>query len=141
MGIRQLSIFIENKKGRLAKIAKIISSAGIDIRAISVADTSGFGILRIIVDDPDRAKNVLQKSNIIVSVTDVIAVEIKDKSGEFYRVMSILSDNDIGVEYMYAFISREKNKAFIILKIENEDKAVEVLKNNDVCLLNKNQIQ
>ena len=141
MGIRQLSIFIENKKGRLAKIAKIISSAGIDIRATSVADTSGFGILRIIVDDPDRAKNVLQKSNIIVSVTDVIAVEIKDKSGEFYRVMSILSDNDIGVEYMYAFISREKNKAFIILKIENEDKAVEVLKDNDVCLLNKNQIQ
>ncbi len=141
MGIRQLSIFIENKKGRLAKIAKIISSAGIDIRAISVADTSGFGILRIIVDDPDRAKNVLQKSNIIVSVTDVIAVEIKDKPGEFYRVMSILSDNDIGVEYMYAFISREKNKAFIILKIENEDKAVEVLKDNDVCLLNKNQIQ
>ena len=97
--------------------------------------------MRIIVDDPDRAKNVLQKSNIIVSVTDVIAVEIKDKSGEFYRVMSILSDNDIGVEYMYAFISREKNKAFIILKIENEDKAVEVLKDNDVCLLNKNQIQ
>lgn len=141
MGIRQLSIFIENKKGRLAKIAKIISSAGIDIRAISVADTSGFGILRIIVDDPDRAKNVLQKSNIIVSVTNVIAVEIKDKPGEFYRVMSILSDNDIGVEYMYAFISREKNKAFIILKIENEDKAVEVLKDNDVCLLNKNQIQ
>lgn len=141
MGIRQLSIFIENKKGRLAKIAKIISSEGIDIRAISVADTSGFGILRIIVDDPDRAKNVLQKSNIIVSVTDVIAVEIKDKPGEFYRVMSILSDNDIGVEYMYAFISREKNKAFIILKIENEDKAVEVLKDNDVCLLNKNQIQ
>lgn len=141
MGIRQLSIFIENKKGRLTKIAKIISSAGIDIRAISVADTSGFGILRIIVDDPDRAKNVLQKSNIIVSVTDVIAVEIKDKPGEFYRVMSILSDNDIGVEYMYAFISREKNKAFIILKIENEDKAVEVLKDNDVCLLNKNQIQ
>ncbi len=141
MGIRQLSIFIENKKGRLTKIAKIISSAGIDIRAISVADTSGFGILRIIVDDPDRAKNVLQKSNIIVSVTNVIAVEIKDKPGEFYRVMSILSDNDIGVEYMYAFISREKNKAFIILKIENEDKAVEVLKDNDVCLLNKNQIQ
>ena len=141
MGIRQFSIFIENKKGRLAKIAKIISSAGIDIRAISVADTSGFGILRIIVDDPDRAKNVLQKSNIIVSVTNVIAVEIKDKPGEFYRVMSILSDNDIGVEYMYAFISREKNKAFIILKIENEDKAVEVLKDNDVCLLNKNQIQ
>ena len=141
MGIRQLSIFIENKKGRLTKIAQIISSAGIDIRAISVADTSGFGILRIIVDDPDRAKNVLQKSNIIVSVTDVIAVEIKDKPGEIYRVMSILSDNDIGVEYMYAFISREKNKAFIILKIENEDKAVEVLKDNDVCLLNKNQIQ
>ncbi len=141
MSIRQLSIFIENKPGRVAQVTEVIAKAKVDIRALSIADTSNFGILRLIVNKPDEAVDALKKANITVSITSVIAIGIDDSPGEFSNVARILADKGIEIEYMYAFIGRDKNRAFVILKVEEEDKASEVLKRNNVSILTTEQIQ
>lgn len=141
MSIRQLSIFIENKPGRVAQVTEVIAKAKVDIRALSIADTSNFGILRLIVNKPDEALDALKKANITVSITSVIAIGIDDSPGEFSNVARILADKGIEIEYMYAFIGRDKNRAFVILKVEQEDKASEVLKRNNVSILTTEQIQ
>ena len=140
MQIQQLSIFVENKSGRLAEITEILGTAGVDIRAISVADTSDFGILRLIVDKPKEAVEALRAANLTVSLTSVIAVGIDDKPGEFAKAMRVLADGEIGVEYMYAFISRDKGKAYVILRVLESDKAVECLKASGISLLNAEEI-
>ena len=140
MQIQQLSIFVENKSGRLAEITEILGQAGVDIRAISVADTSDFGILRLTVDKPKEAVEALRAANLTVSLTSVIAVGIDDKPGEFAKAMRVLADGEIGVEYMYAFISRDKGKAYVILRVLESDKAVECLKASGISLLNAEEI-
>ena len=140
MQIQQLSIFVENKSGRLAEITEILGQAGVDIRAISVADTSDFGILRLIVDKPKEAVEALRAANLTVSLPSVIAVGIDDKPGEFAKAMRVLADGEIGVEYMYAFISRDKGKAYVILRVLESDKAVECLKASGISLLNAEEI-
>ena len=140
MKIKQLSIFVENKAGRLAKITNTLAAANIDIRAISVADTTEFGILRLIVNDPERACEHLKKENITVSLTEVIAVGIDDTPGEFAKAMNVLADNGIAIEYVYAFISRDRGKAFVILRVDDNDRAVEVFKGADIEVLTSAQI-
>ncbi len=140
MQIQQLSIFVENKSGRLAEITEIIGKANVDIRAISVADTSDFGILRLIVDKPKEAVESLRAAGLTVSLTSVIAIGIDDKPGEFAKAMRVLADGDIGVEYMYAFISRDKGKAFVILRVLETEKAVECLEKNGITLLSAEDI-
>lgn len=140
MKIQQLSIFVENREGRLAQITEVLAEAQIDIRAISVADTSDFGILRVIVDDPEKAVKALKAAGMTVSLTDVIAIGVDDRPGEFSKAMRVLADHHITVEYMYAFISRDKGKAFVIIRVENDEKAVEVLKGEGVTLLNAEEI-
>ena len=140
MQIQQLSIFVENKSGRLAEITELIGKAGVDIRAISVADTSDFGILRLIVDKPREAVESLREAGLTVSLTSVIAIGIDDKPGEFAKAMRVLADGDIGVEYMYAFISRDKGKAFVILRVLETEKAVECLEKNGITLLSAEDI-
>ena len=140
MQIQQLSVFVENKSGRLAEITEIIGKAGVDIRAISVADTSDFGILRLIVDKPKEAVELLRAAGLTVSLTSVIAIGIDDKPGEFAKAMRVLADGNIGVEYMYAFISCDKGKAYVLLRVLETDKAVECLKQNGVTLLSAEEI-
>lgn len=138
--IEQLSVFVENTQGRMAEITQVIADANVDIRALSVADTSDFGILRLIVDKPDVATKALQQAGIMVSITEVIAVGIDDKPGAFSRVVSVISDAGINIEYMYAFISRSDNKAFIIIRVEDCNAGIESLKNADVTLLTADQV-
>lgn len=140
MSINQLSIFVENKAGRLANISEVLFEANVDIRAISIADTSDFGILRLIVDNPDKAVSALKNANIAVSVTSVIAIGINDKPGEFYKAIRLLADDGIGIEYMYAFISREENKAFVILRINEENRALGILQKNGISILTAEQL-
>lgn len=140
MQIQQLSIFVENKSGRLAEITEILGKAGVDIRAISVADTSDFGILRLIVDKPKAAVEALRASSMTVSLTSVIAVGIDDKPGEFAKAMRALADDEIGVEYMYAFISRDKGKAYVILRVLESEKAIESLKAHGIAILTAEEI-
>ena len=132
MLIKQLSIFVENKPGRLAFITEVIAEAGIDIRAISVADTTDFGILRLIVNKPDEACEALKAAGLTVTLTSVIAIGVSDKPGGFSVAMRLLADNDIAVEYMYAFISRENGKAIVILRVDNEDKARQILSDGGI---------
>ena len=105
MSIKQLSIFVENKKGSLVEIYETLSHAQVDIRAMSIADTQDFGILRLIVSDADKAAAALQQAHCIVSVTDVIGVAINDQAGSLAKVVRLLTDNDVNIEYMYVVIS------------------------------------
>lgn len=140
MLIKQLSVFVENKLGRMAEITALIGDAGVDIRALSIADTSDFGILRLIVDKPDAALEALKHAGVTVTLTDVIAVGIDDKPGAFAKAVKIMSDAGIGIEYMYAFISRSDSQAFVIMRIENLDKGIETMQKNGIKLLASDEI-
>lgn len=135
MTIKQLSIFVENKPGRLSEITEILEKNNIDIRALSIADTTNFGILRIIVDNPDKAQDALKDAGFTVSLTNVIAIGVDDRPGGLSRVMHCLFEASISVEYMYAFISKEEKSAYVILRVENNEKALEALRKNDVPIL------
>ena len=140
MQIKQLSIFVENKAGRLAEITAVLAEANVDIRAISIADTSDFGILRLIVDHPDEAVEALKKAGMTVSLTSVIAIGIHDRPGEFAKAMRILADEHIAIEYMYAFISRDKGKAFVILRVDDDQRAVSGLQDSGITILTAEEI-
>jgi hypothetical protein len=127
MLIKQLSIFVENKKGRLSAITDLLRKSGIDIRALSVADTKDFGILRLIVNDVEKAYSALKGGDCLVSLTDVIAVQIEDKPGGLADAMDLLYSAEISVEYMYAFISKCAGVASVILRVDDNKKAVDVL--------------
>ncbi|WRS28752.1 ACT domain-containing protein [Oscillospiraceae bacterium MB08-C2-2] len=140
MIIKQISVFVENKLGRLAQITDIIGKAGIDIRALSIADTSDFGILRVIVDRPDDAIKALKEAGMTVSLTDVIAVGIPDQPGAFSKAVQVMSDAEISIEYMYAFISRTDREAFVILRTEDIDGSVRVLEEKGIKLLHAEDV-
>lgn len=140
MFIKQLSIFVENKSGRLAEITAIIAQAGIDIRALSIADTTNFGILRLIVDKPDAAEKALKDAGLTVSLTNVIAIGIPDVPGGFAAAMKALADADIDVEYMYAFISRDQGRACVILRVGDNEGALGALKGGNIELLEESAI-
>ena len=135
MKVEQISVFLENKAGRLAEVAKILGDNGINIRALSLADTTDFGILRLIVNDRAKAKAVLKEAGFTVGITEVIAVEIEDRPGGLARVLQVLADNGINVEYMYAFVEKSGNKAVLIFKFENLDRAIEVLQKAGITIL------
>ena len=136
MQIQQISIFVENKSGRLAEITEALAAANVDIRAVSI----DFGILRLIVDKPKEAVEALKASGFTASLTSVIAMGIDDQPGEFAKALRVLADNKIGVEYMYAFISRERGKAFVILRVDESERAVEVLKAGNITILSAEEI-
>lgn len=140
MFIKQISIFVENKPGRLSAITKLLGQNDIDIRALSVADTKDFGILRLIVNKPDQACEALKKADCTVSITNVIAIGIKDDPGGLSEVMECLYGANISVEYMYAFISKSENQAYVILRVNNNDKAVEALKENNFKILTSQEV-
>ena len=129
MIIKQISIFIENKTGRIAEITNLLAKNEINLRALAVADTSNFGILRIIVEDAYRAEKILKDKDIPVSVTSVVSICIADKPGGLAEILKKLAEYNIGVEYMYAFVSKEIGKAYAIMRIEEDLRALEILKN------------
>lgn len=140
MLIKQISIFVENKPGRLCAVTKLLSENDIDIRALSVADTKDFGILRLIVNKPDKACEVLKAADCTVSLTNVIAIGIHDKPGGLADAMDCLYAANISVEYMYAFISKSEDQAYVILRVENNDKAVEALKEGNFTILKADEV-
>ena len=140
MDLKQLSIFVENKKGRLEEITGILAKEQIHIRAVSIADTTDYGILRLIVNKPDEALTALKNNGITVSITSVIAIAIDDKPGALYEAVKLLSNNDISVEYMYAFLNPTDDAACVILRVEDNEKASEVLKNGGIRLLELEEV-
>lgn len=135
MTIKQLSVFVENKPGRLSEITEILEKNQIDIRALSIADTTNFGILRIIVNNPDKAQDALKDAGFTVSLTNVIAIGVDDKPGGLARVVTYLASSGISVEYMYAFISKEEQSAYVIIRVEDNASAIKVLEANKVPIL------
>ncbi len=138
MTISQLSVFVENKQGSMSRIAEVLAEANIDIRALTIADTTDFGILRLIVRNTEEAKKVLQENNIVVSINQVIGIEVPDKVGGLARVLRILDDALVNIEYMYDFLSIREEKAYIIIRVENNQKTVDLLQKNGIrCIGNE----
>ena len=140
MKVEQISIFIENKSGRLAEVTGILGKTGINIRALSLADTSDFGILRLIVDDSKKALKVLREQRFTVSITDVIGIEVPDSPGGLTTILQILDQNNVNVEYMYAFAERSGKNAIIIFRFDNIDEAISALSNHGVKILPSERI-
>ena len=140
MKVEQISIFIENKSGRLAEVSGILGDAGVNIRALSLADTSDFGILRLIVDNSEKALKVLRQHNFTVSKTEVIGVEVPDSPGGLASILKILDNNDVNVEYMYAFVERSGDNAVIIFRFDDVDEAISALTRNGVKILKGEKI-
>ena len=140
MLVKQLSIFLENRSGRLEEITGILEKNNINIRALSLADTSDFGILRLIVNDPDKAEQVLKENLIAVSINSVVAVVVPDKPGGLHSILIPLRDAGINIEYMYAFLAKHKDDAVIIFRFENPESAIEVLQNAGVTLISSDEL-
>jgi hypothetical protein len=135
MLVKQISIFLENKSGRLAEVTKTLGSNDIDISALSIADTTDFGILRLIVNKPEKAERVLKESGFTVSCTSVIAIAVEDKPGGLASALEILEKESIGIEYMYAFVGKTSTDALVILRVEDPEKAVLSLSNKKIKVL------
>ena len=127
MTVKQISVFIENKPGRLAEFTKLLQKNEIDIRALSLADGEDFGILRIIVEDSYKAACVLKEENMVFSVTPVLAIEIADEPGSLGKVLELLGETGVNIQYTYAFITRKKDSAYMIMRVADNEKAIEVL--------------
>ena len=132
MTVKQISVFLENKPGRLAEFTDVLSKNGIDLRALSLAEAEDFGIVRIIVDDVYKTSTVLKEANYVFSITKVLAVAIPDEPGGLSKVIRVLGDSDVNVEYMYAFITRKKGLAYMIFRVEDNHKAVHVLQQSGI---------
>ncbi len=140
MRIKQISVFLENKKGRLLEATEALAKAGINIRALSIADTSEFGILRLIVPDPSKARQVLETGNFTVRENDVIAVGVADSPGGLSGILKILNDAGINVEYAYAFVQKSGEKAVVVLRIEDPDAGSKALMEKGVTLLSSDDV-
>jgi hypothetical protein len=138
--IRQISIFLENKSGRLAEVTKILGANGVNIRALSIADTTDFGILRLIVNDPELAHRVLREAGFAVSVTEVVAVEVADEPGGLARVLEMMQEANLNIEYLYAFVQKTPDAALVVCRVEQVDEAVAVLRQRGVRLLSEKEV-
>lgn len=131
MKVIQISIFLENTGGRIAEATSILAEAGINIRAMSLADTTDFGVLRLIVSDVDKAEKALKDQGFAVGKTNVVAVQVEDKPGGLNRILQVLAKSEINVEYIYAFL-RDKDHAVMIFRFDNTDNALKILKENNI---------
>jgi len=127
MAIKQLSVFVENRTGKLVDVIETLGGAGIDIRALSIADTADFGILRIIVNKPEEVADLLRGKGYVARLTDVLAISLPDSPGSLAKVLRALSDAHVNLEYTYAFVSYIKGRAYVVLRVENNERAEETL--------------
>jgi hypothetical protein len=134
MLIQQLSVFLDNSPGRLNAATKVLSKAGINMRALTLADTSDFGVLRVIVDKPEEAMKILKENNFAAKITEVLVVEMEDTPGGLTQILDILEEGQVNIEYMYAFVGTKPRKALVIFRVNKPDQAIELLKNGHVRL-------
>ena len=140
MKIKQLSIFLQNKMGSLAKPLEVLTVADVNIRAMCMADTSEFGILRLVVDDPIKGKEALEENNFLVKLTDIIGVEMNDVPGGLTSVLDVIKDNLIDLEYLYAFSHNKEDKAILLLHAEDIDKLIDVLSKNNIPIVSSEEV-
>ena len=140
MKAEQISIFLENRAGRLEEVTRVLAEAGISIRALSLADTSDFGILRLIVTDNEKAKEALKAKGFTVGRTNVVAAEIGDHPGGLHTILEMLNAGGVNVEYMYAFVTQSGRNAILIFRFDRTDQAIEVLQKNNVHILSGEEL-
>ena len=140
MKVEQISVFLENKSGRLAEVTGILARAGVNIRTLSLADTADFGILRLIVNQTEKAKEILKENGFTVGKTEVVALVVPDKPGGLGGILKILDGAGINVEYMYAFVQRSGDNAIIIFRFDEIDKAIETLTGAGVRVLKGEEV-
>ncbi len=140
MKIKQISVFLENKSGRLSEVTRILGDRGLNIRALSLADTANFGILRLIINEPDEAVKVLKEQGFTVSETEVLAVEIPDVPGGLAAVLEILVGEAINIEYTYAFVGKSQENALVVFKVEDIDRAIRALQAKNIRLLTGEEV-
>ncbi len=139
MSIRQISVFVENKKGSLVKVTDTLAKENIDLCAMSIADTQDFGILRLIVSDTDKAVDVLHKEHCIVSVNEVVGVRMQNKPGALATVVKVLNDNGINMEYMYAFNGSTPHHSYLVLRVDDNDRVAELLLEKGIKCITEEQ--
>ncbi len=141
MKITQISVFLENRKGRLFDVCSLLGNAGINIRALTVAETESFGVLRMVVDKPAEAIELFRKNNVTANRTDVVAAEVPDKPGGLADVLKTLSDNEVNVEYMYGFVEKHSENALLVFRFDNPERAAQVLRENGLNVVDEKGIQ
>lgn len=138
--VKQISLFLENKKGRLARVCRVLGEAGINIRALSIADTTDFGVLRLIVNDPVQAYQVLREKGFVASITDVLAIQVPDTPGGLADALEKFEQAGISVEYVYAFIGTTSEEALVIIRVENPGEALAVIEKTGIKVVQGDEI-
>lgn len=140
MKIKQLSIFLQNRMGSLSKPLEVLTFADVNIRAMCMADTSEFGILRLVVDDPEKGKAALEENNFLVKITEIIGVEMTDTPGGLTTVLKVIKNNLIDLEYLYAFSHDKEGKAILLLHADNIDNLISVLSENNIPIVSAEEV-
>jgi len=140
MKLQQISIFLENKKGRLFEVCSLLGRNKINIRALTVAENEEFGILRIVVDKPELASRVLKNNGVTAGLTEIVAVEVDDNPGGLAGILKIFSGSDINVEYMYGFVEKCSDKALMVFRFDEPDKAIALLKKEKIRIIGSKDI-
>lgn len=140
MAIKQLTVFVPNRKGTIVTVTDILAKNNINIRALSIAETQEFGILRLIVNDEEKAEKVLSEEGYLIKVVDVVGVKIGDEPGKLTAALGVLDKEDINVEYLYAFMARTEKHAYVVLRVENNETAEKALTNAGFKLITESDI-
>jgi len=140
MKVKQIAIFLENKSGRLADISHTLAENAINIRALSLADTADFGILRLVVNDTTKAQQVLKENGFTVGITEILAVEVPDKPGALDCILQVVRDAGLNVEYMYAFTKKSGESGMLLFRFDNQDAAVTVFQKAGFRLLSDDEV-
>lgn len=141
MYTKQVSVFVENRKGRLAEVTKLLADEHINVRSVSLADMADLGVLRLIVDDRARCVDALKRSGFMTQETDVIAAEMDDRPGGLHRVVAALADDDVNIEYMYTIFEKGSDKAIVVLRVDDGPLAIDVLKRHGIAILPGESVQ
>lgn len=140
MSLKQLNVFVENKKGALVEITEALAKSEINMRALSIADTEEFGILRLIVNDTDTASELLEELGYLIKTTEVVGVKIGDQPGKLSKALSVLDEHNINVEYLYAFMARTEKHAYVVLRVADNSAAEFALENAGFHLITDSDI-
>lgn len=140
MSVKQISVFLENKAGRLADVTRVLGANHIDISALSIADTTHFGILRLIVNNPDKAEEILRNEGFTVNSSEVLAIAIEDTAGSLAAALDTLDSKEIGVDYIYAFVGKTDSKALVIFRVENIETAQVALREAGIMVLKDEEV-
>jgi len=141
MKITQISVFLENRKGRLYDACSILGQNGVNIRALNIAETDKFGVLRMVVDSPDKALSVLKTNGFVATTTEIVAVEVEDRPGGLAEILGVFNNNEINIEYMYGFVEKRIDKALLVFRVESPDSAITALTKAGIKIVGKADIQ